>query len=288
MAMTHFADERKRAIKDAEKTYNQKVKDLKSDYDTQIFETGRGYEDAYRENAVQKAINERQVAESMANMGLRDSGLNRTQQTAVQLGYANNNAAIDKSKRQAVDSLNLQKTRGLASLKQDWLTQKEGINQTYDNMEKEYKTESTKAYYQHLTDVAKLNKQQTIWYWTGVKDESGNPIFRNSDGKTQAFGKGVNPYNSYETHKDLFNEKGEYDSSKAFENGYQPNNIGGVRLQSVVYRYGKNAGWEATYDTNGNGINHKVLTTDGKHFYVWDDYAGIYRELPNENYKLAH
>mgnify|MGYP003309202177 CR=1 FL=1 len=64
MAMPHFADERNRAIKDAEKLKKQQEKDLRNDYDTQIFETGRGYEDAYRENAVQKAINERQVAEA--------------------------------------------------------------------------------------------------------------------------------------------------------------------------------------------------------------------------------
>lgn len=174
MAMTHFADERKRAIKDAEKLKKQQEKDLRNDYDTQIFETGRGYEDAYRENAVQKAINERQVAESMANMGLRDSGLNRTQQTAVQLGYANNNAAIDKAKRQAVDSLNLQKTRDLASLNQNWLAKKESINQTYDNMEKEYAAKVSAARYNgarnnkvySLTD-SEMEKIKTIYEENG-------------------------------------------------------------------------------------------------------------------------
>ena len=303
MAMTKFADERKRAIKDAEKTYNQKVKDLKSDYDTQIFETGRGYEDAYRENAVQKAINERQVAESMANMGLRDSGLNRTQQTAVQLGYANNNAAIDKSKRQAVDSLNLQKTRGLASLKQDWLTQKEGINQTYDNMEKEYKTESTKAYYQHLTDVAKMQNQGIIAganqklnrnffgklgdngvTWETYLADNGKEYTKYTDrntGYSSTFLSNVNPYTAtvnYDTKYGVFKDT-----------KYQPTHI----------TVGKNGAWATdenakdtetlkldkhttTYIENLRVTQNVWKTTSKKHgtqYWMWDGSWNQYVEV---------
>lgn len=310
MAMTHFADERKRAIKDAEKTYNQKVKDLKSDYDTQIFETGRSYEDAYRENAVQKAINERQVAESMANMGLRDSGLNRTQQTAVQLGYANNNAAIDKSKRQAVDSLNLQKTRGLASLKQDLLTQKEGINQTYDNMEKEYKTESTKAYYQHLTDVAKMQKQGYILTGGSEIGSKFNPMFGsfeennisvshitneegkvvgyryvdNNSGKTSEFGLGVSPFTGYRN-ANLLDKDGNYDSSRAFAGGYQPKYIKvngkDVKLEHAVVKSGKYEGQNAKAEDENTGESRMVYYAAGK-FYTYDKYKNDYVVLPAE------
>lgn len=315
MAMTHFADERKRAIKDAETTYNQKVKDLKSDYDTQIFETERGYEDAYRENAVQKAINERQVAESMANMGLRDSGLNRTQQTAVQLGYANNNAVIDKSKRQAVDSFNLQKTRDLASLKQNFLTQKESINQSYDNMEKEYKTESTKAYYQYLSDVAKIeNENKNKGYIlvdgapiTGVfanegglkengittahkYDEEGKIIgvtyYDTKSGKSSYFSLGVSPMTG-RMDETLLDENGEYDASRAFAGGYQSRyiNVNGkdVKLEVAVFNKDTENGKEGekvkANDKYGN--EHYVMYANGN-FYIYDLYNNTYDMIPQD------
>ena len=52
-------------------------------YNTQIQEAKSAYQNQLDENAVQKLIHERQIAENMANLGLIDSGLNRTQQTAA-------------------------------------------------------------------------------------------------------------------------------------------------------------------------------------------------------------
>lgn len=83
----------------------QQKKSVNDIYNAKINETDSAYEDDYRENAVQKLINEREVAENMANLGLTDSGLNRTQQTAVQLSYANAKGKIDRQKQAAVDAL---------------------------------------------------------------------------------------------------------------------------------------------------------------------------------------
>lgn len=54
---------------------------------------------------VQKLINERKLKESMGNAGLTDSGLNRTQQTATQLSYANAVSKAQIAKQNAVDSI---------------------------------------------------------------------------------------------------------------------------------------------------------------------------------------
>ncbi len=58
-------------------------------------------------NAVQEAINRKIVAENMANMGLTDSGLNRSQQTALTLQRGNADAAVDQSTREYVNKLQL-------------------------------------------------------------------------------------------------------------------------------------------------------------------------------------
>ncbi len=70
------------------------------------------YQSAFDANAIQQKINERQVAERMANMGLTNSGLNRTQQTAINIQRANADAAL----RQQVNSVNASLKQQIADL----------------------------------------------------------------------------------------------------------------------------------------------------------------------------
>ena len=72
-------------IASSDKVYDTQKLQTQNTYNRQIDETSKAYEDLYDENAVQRLINEQEIAENMANLGLTDSGLNRTQQTAVQL-----------------------------------------------------------------------------------------------------------------------------------------------------------------------------------------------------------
>ncbi len=52
------------------------------------------FQSSFDANAVQQKINERQTAEHMANLGLTNSGLNRTQQTAFAIQRSNADAAL--------------------------------------------------------------------------------------------------------------------------------------------------------------------------------------------------
>lgn len=76
--------------------------------DKQITELPTYYQSAYDANAIQEKINERKVAERMANLGLTDSGLNRTQQTALMVSKMNTDSAITQQKNAAVASLKQQ------------------------------------------------------------------------------------------------------------------------------------------------------------------------------------
>lgn len=95
---------------DAAKTNTQ------AQHDKAVNDTKVAYESEYERNAVQKLINEKQVAEKMANLGLTDSGLNRTQQTAVQLSYANQKGKIDLARQSALDDLTLNLTSALTDI----------------------------------------------------------------------------------------------------------------------------------------------------------------------------
>lgn len=66
------------------------------------------YQTSFDANAIQQKINERQVAERMANMGMTNSGLNRTQQTAINIQRSNADAALRQQINGATNSLRQQ------------------------------------------------------------------------------------------------------------------------------------------------------------------------------------
>lgn len=73
------------------------------------------YQYGYDMSAIQQKINEREVAERMANLGLTDSGLNRTQQTAINIQRSNADAALTQKKTAAIASLKQQIADTVAS-----------------------------------------------------------------------------------------------------------------------------------------------------------------------------
>ena len=97
----------------------------------------------------------------------------------------------------------------------------------------------------------------TLWTATGTKDDNGNLIFRNSEGKTQAFAPGVNPYTG---------TKNPDAKNGTFSNGYQPNNIGGTKLQRTEM------------STNITGKNQTIWTANGK-YWLWRGDLNKYIEV---------
>ncbi len=67
--------------------------------------TNAAYQSLYDENAVRQKVAQLNVEETLANMGLSDSGLNRTQQTALAATRARADAQVSLKKQQAVDAL---------------------------------------------------------------------------------------------------------------------------------------------------------------------------------------
>lgn len=115
-------DAQKKALEETKKAGNQvALEKLNADnaaieqtYGTQITETEGAYDDALRRNEVQLQLNRRAVERRMAEMGLTDSGLNRTQQTATQLSYANQKGSLYAQRQKAVDTLAAAMQQGMA------------------------------------------------------------------------------------------------------------------------------------------------------------------------------
>ena len=76
-------------IKDMNAAYDSSGKAYSEKIQSEIGALPQKYRPQYDANAVQELVNRRLVAEAMANYGLTDSGLNRSQQTAISLQRGN-------------------------------------------------------------------------------------------------------------------------------------------------------------------------------------------------------
>lgn len=127
-------------------TLHQGMKDsVQSTYEGSIADQNEGYEELSRANEVQKYINAREVAENNANLGLTDSGLNRTQQTAVQLSASNEEARIQRARQSAVAALTREMNAKFADIETSRLSSRSSIQQGYEKLASDAATSEVKA-----------------------------------------------------------------------------------------------------------------------------------------------
>ena len=77
------------------------------------------YKGLYDEAALQQLVNERNLKQRQASLGLTDSGLTASQQTAIQVSRGNADAKISAQKQAAIDSIILQLEQYLAQIEQN-------------------------------------------------------------------------------------------------------------------------------------------------------------------------
>ena len=279
---TAFYDPYKqKELDSANQVYTEQEKVLNDSYNSQIADVKKSYVDVERENAIQKLINEREIEENMSNMGLSNSGLNRTQQTAVQLSYANNQNKINLQRQAEVDSLAQSLAQEISTIKQNRIASEADINSKYSslisdmattnyNNELKEETERQKAYYSAQVKLAEQATKKglinadgalidpsysgslqsnnvTVTYYT---DNDGNKKTKYVDsitGKTTILDRDQSPYKNGEVNPDT--------KYGTFSNGYQPNNIDGDKLE--VYATGEANG--ITYN-----IYKRVISRTGK------------------------
>ncbi len=265
-------------------------------YDTQINETHKDYAELYDVNEVQRKINERNVAERMANLGLTDSGLNRTQQTALQLSHGNAKMDISQREQKAVDSLKSDLAKYVAeqtAQKQLNLSNAEASKAQYalsvdEAAENTARTNATALYNQQVEAAAAITKARIeaqakvdaakekaniTYQYTGVTKDDGSKVFTGSDGKTYTFGDGYNPY-TRENNNIKYSKEAELYGF--FSNGYQPKGIEG---------YGKliNSGKKATNQSTGRKQNLYYTKTGNEiHLWVWNGEENRYIEQFDE------
>lgn len=263
-------------------TVAQQKATVQDTYNAEISKTKQDYDDEHQRNLVQKYVNEQQIAENMANMGLTDSGLNRTQQTAAQLSYSNTASKIDRQLQSAVDSFVLTMNSKLTDIETSRIGSEATIKKSYDDsaltaaqdeykVENDTETERQKAYYSALE---KVNSQKLT---TGINSNiatwknasSGNVTYTDTSGNSVTVPAKHNPYNN------KYNADAE---NGTYSNGYQPNNISGTKL--------KNSGTKiSTIDVLGQEAQQTVWQyKDGNKtkYAVWSGSDNAYYEIKTD------
>lgn len=165
------------------------IKKIEDAADAQIKEAQSAYDGVIRTANVQRLIDERKVSERMANLGMTDSGLNRTQQTAVQLNRTNAINKAELARQKQIDALALEVTRQAGDIniqRQNTLTELDTQNQAYLlGLEEKYNANrnawATGAYEADQSAAAARYKAKLDYDAKNEKETEANEIKRLED-----------------------------------------------------------------------------------------------------------
>lgn len=246
---TSYSAQKAAEKKKYDEIYNKNIEQINKNYDAGIDDLSKKYDDQQRTVAVQKLINERKVAESMANLGVTDSGLNRTQQTAVQLSTANQAYNLNRQKQADINAYNLERDNKIAEIEQSRLSSHLSLDDKYLQLEESAKAVngSQNNGYSNTFGIIQADGATFGRVYGELKDNNVSVIYNpaNSDGeftttyidkntgKKLTVASTINPYTG---HNNIVVE-GRSNSATAqagdkwgyFDNGYQPKGVDGNR-----------------------------------------------------------
>lgn len=278
--------------------YDTQKQNVNSVYQQNVRDTVSSYEDALRSNETQKILNSRNIERRMAEMGLTDSGLNRTQQAAVQLSAANNAGAIQRDRQKAIDTLARAMASEISTIEANRAASEQGIRTDFENKSTQSAVDLYNADLQSATDIEtagieaaakkyeadvqatteRLKNEQAAknknnYFYTGVNDENGYLIYQNIDGDTRKVAEGYNPngYNSKAMYADEYQQKG---TIKWANNGYQPLGL-----------FSEGGNFAIAEDSKGETITYdgqQVYYTPNGNFVVWNENTNKYDNINKE------
>ena len=110
----------KKVLSDLEATASKMNDATRKSYDAAVQATRQQTQSLYDRNAIREAVSRKTVAEQMANLGLSDSGLNRSQLTAVSTARSHADAKAATAEQQAIHALQQELFTALAD-NEKWL-----------------------------------------------------------------------------------------------------------------------------------------------------------------------
>lgn len=121
-------------------------------------------------------------------------------------------------------------------------------------------TSAQADYYSALAEYSDdlEGEDQSLFTYSGVNGD-GKAVFY-QDGKEYVYDVGINPYTG------KMNPDAE---NGTFNNGYQPDNVGGVKLK------------ESGYESDDNGVMQNIYTTGDGRYWLWNGVLNKYEQVPD-------
>lgn len=285
---------------------NQK-QSITNKYNREIDKAGDAYAPYYSEAAVQKYINEKQIAENMANLGLADSGVKELYGEENRNTYLNTEGSLDISKQKDISSLSAELSDAVADIEKQRVLKAKEIDDRYDSLidqAAETRYEQEKAAEEQRIAQAEFEKMMKQNIINSIQQAQQKPKYykllgsgRNSLGKTTysfvdengrqwTFDEGINPY----TGRRIAGYTNAQLKRYGVWNGYQPKGVVITDASGMKHDYGKVNAVKSGDMLNYQGHDKRIwYTTGGDHrerYWIWDDYrgGGSYVELlQNDN-----
>jgi hypothetical protein len=124
--------QKKKDIADINAQVDTNKQIISDSYKTKIADTNASYDELNKKNEAQRLLNQRFIERKAAEMGLTDSGFNRTQLTASQLAYSNQQGNIMRDQQKAVDTLATAMRSQLAELDMKRNTSLNDLDRSYN------------------------------------------------------------------------------------------------------------------------------------------------------------
>ena len=116
------------------KIYDDQYAATEKIYNQQIEDSDASFAKVYDRANVQRIVNERYAKEMAANMGLSNSGYNRTQQTQIMLSYNNAILETDYQKAAAANTIRSQLATRKADIEANKASSALSIQSSYDQL----------------------------------------------------------------------------------------------------------------------------------------------------------
>lgn len=114
--------------------FDSQKQSITKKYKRSIDEAGDAYAPLYSEASVQKYINEKQIAENMANLGLADSGVKDLYREGIGNTYLNTEGRLNFSRQKDISSLSAELSDAVADIENQRALKKREINSRYDSL----------------------------------------------------------------------------------------------------------------------------------------------------------
>lgn len=296
--------------------YDAQKQQVTEEHNTKTKEAVEQYDKLYNENNVQHLVDERDIAENMASLGLSDSGFNKVHKAGAEAYYENMRGKIDKTHSETISKLSTALADAVKGIEHNKQIKADSIKNSYYNTalkeaqsiykadlaaetaqkkaELKYRAELLKAQNRAAQEaekatkeasyIIKANKANLSNKYTGTLKDNGITVrYENVNGRLVTTY--VDTKSGYSTtlNRDTNPYTGTVNKDLLTNGKYDPKKAFGngyqpnnINGKAIKQAYTRDK--QAAYVINDHGYEQRIHMCNNR-FYIWNGNKNIYEEL---------